>query len=105
MSIEEIVEQARTAPRESLPELIGQLARAQAEAHIRLSAPAPAPAKAQVVDEWLTAKETAAILHVTESFLYHGGRETLQARKVGRSLRFSRRAIQNYLDQQTNGGR
>jgi hypothetical protein len=104
MSEQEIIDIARSTPRESLPALIGTLAQATAEANARLLQ--PTPAKVAALDQMLTAKEASEILKVSPSWLYHQKSLPFAVLIPGsRSLKFSSNGIRKYLEHQTTGSR
>ncbi|MBZ5598121.1 MAG: helix-turn-helix domain-containing protein [Acidobacteriia bacterium] len=92
-AIESVLQQARTAPSESLPQFLGKLEEARVTALARLSAPAPVPTQ----DELLDITQACALLHCSKAFLYHRSKSLPFARRAGRKLLFSRRGIEAYL--------
>lgn len=58
--------------------------------------------KAETADEWLTVREASGIFKISVSYLYHATRRKdapLPSRKIGKKLLFSRREIEQFLEQ------
>jgi hypothetical protein len=102
MSEQDILQTVRDAPRESLPALIGVLARAQAEANARLQAPAP---QLRQIDELISTSEAARRLGISKTLLYHKDFPFTVRDPQTRRLRFSARGIEKYIAEQTNNHR
>ena len=93
-SLENVLEAARTAPAESLPELLGKLAVAQAVAFSRLQSPAPMP---KLNDELLGIEETCRRLGVSTAYMYRHHAEFSFTRRVGKKLLFSSLGIEQHI--------
>jgi excisionase family DNA binding protein len=84
---------AGSLPVNQLPDLIGQLAKAQALAFSRLLSPAPVPQS----DELITVDEATAPLGMSKEYIYRNAKTLPFVRKVGRSVRCSKSGIQAYI--------
>jgi len=87
-------------PADELPNVIGELARAQAVAQLRLSAPrsrgkAPTP---PAPDRQLTATEAAERLRMSAKWVRRYGDQLGASHLSPRAVRYSERAIQRYLE-------
>jgi excisionase family DNA binding protein len=90
--LEAVARLARELDRDDVPAFLGALEEIRTIALCRLLAP-PVPSPA---DEWLDVREASARLRCSPSFLYrNSGR--LQAKRIGRSLRFSSTALDSFL--------
>jgi predicted DNA-binding transcriptional regulator AlpA len=83
-----------------LPDLVGELARAQALARLRLSenghAQAPARREPRPLDRYLDAAEISDRLSMSTDWVYRHADE-LGAVKLGGAVRFPERAVIRYL--------
>ena len=78
--------------REELPRLLGELEEIRFTAIARLT---PAPSMAPP-DEFLDVDEAACRLRVSKDYLYRNHAQLPFTRRMGRSLRFSARGIEEY---------
>jgi len=93
-TLQAALDEAGSLPVEELPGFLGHLEAVRASAWARLIRPAPTE---HVSDELIGVDEAADRLHVSPSYLYHHHRELGLSRRLGRSLRFSSRAIENFI--------
>ena len=96
MTIETILEQARSVPADSLPSFLGRLEEARVTALARLSAPAPS---ARPNDELLGIEAASTRLGVSKGYLYRHHNEFSFARRIGKRLLFSALGIESYINQ------
>ena len=87
---------ARQLPPEELPKLLGELEEIRCTAMARLSA---VPVAA-LPEELLDVDEAARRLGMSKDYLYRHHARLPFARRIGRSLRFSARGIEDYIRQQ-----
>ena len=92
-TLQSALNEARDLSAEELPRLLGDLEEVRATAQARLLAP---PSQA-VPDEWLDVTEAAALLKVSESYLYHKGAGLPFAKHFGKRLLFSRTGIEKHM--------
>jgi excisionase family DNA binding protein len=88
---------ARELPQEELPKLLGELEEIRCTAMARLNASAPA---LPLPDELLDVDEAARRLGMSKDYLYRHAESFPFTRRVGRSLRFSARGIDEYIKPQ-----
>jgi len=92
-------ELVRELPHQVLVDLAFTALRVQAALHLALAVAAPGPVP-RADDDLLTVDQAAAILRIGKSTLEHGARTTYKSLRVempGRGLRFSRLAIQKWI--------
>jgi hypothetical protein len=85
--------EAKELPADELPRLLGDLEEIRQTAQARLLA---APAQT-MPEEWLDVNQTAAVLKVSENYLYHKAKSLPFAKHVGKRLLFSRSGIERYM--------
>ena len=85
---------AKTVPRETLADFLGDLERVRVTALSRLIAPVP---NKHPSDELLGVAEAARRLGVSRDYLYHNHHRFPFVRRVGRGLRFSAEGVGNYI--------
>jgi excisionase family DNA binding protein len=85
----------RDCPVESLPRMQGTLAELQGEITKRLHAATP-PAPAAAPDEYLSVGDAARLLNCSKDTLYK--KSFPFVRRLGRKRLFSRKGIEEYLD-------
>lgn len=83
---------ARQIPREELPRLLGELEEIRFTAIARLT---PPPIAAPP-DELLDVEQAASRLGISKDYLYRHHAEFPFTRRLGRSVRFSARGIEEY---------
>lgn len=83
---------ARQIPREELPRLLGELEEIRFTAIARLT---PAPSIAPP-DELLDVDQAASRLSMSKDYLYRHHSQFPFTRRLGRSIRFSARGIEEY---------
>ena len=82
-------------PRDQIPAALGALAEADAQLRLRLGE-SPAPSATRD-DRLLTVEDVATRLSVTEDYTYRHADQWPFTRRVGRHLRFSARALNEWL--------
>ena len=86
-------------PRDEIPDLIGELARAKALVETRLRAPAPTTGATSDGDAILNVQEVADHIGMSSKWVYNHADE-LGGFKVGSALKFSARGIRKYITTQ-----
>lgn len=99
--LQRVLSAARELPQEELPKLLGELEEIRCTAMARLSVSTPA---APLPDELLDVDEAACLLGVSNDYVYRHHGSFPFTRRVGRSLRFSARGIDEYIGQQKHIG-
>jgi predicted DNA-binding transcriptional regulator AlpA len=87
---------ARLLHQDDVPEFLGELERIRAIAWSRLTVPS-AQVSASPDDELVGVKEASRRLGVSSSYLYQHHNSFPFTRRVGRSLRFSIKGIESYI--------
>jgi excisionase family DNA binding protein len=90
--LQDALNAARQIPREELPRLLGELEEIRFTAIARLT---PAPSAPQP-DQLLDVEEAANRLGISKDYLYRHHARFSFTRRMGRSLRFSSRGIEEY---------
>jgi predicted DNA-binding transcriptional regulator AlpA len=93
--LESALTAARSLSPEELPRFIGELEEVRTTALVRLTTPVIQP---QTPDSWLDIDEATPVLGMSKSYLYRHADKFPFVRREGRSLRFSARGIQEYLN-------
>ena len=92
-------------PPDALPDLVGELARAQAVATLRLHENGASSAPANPVrslDRYLTAEELANRLNLSPKWCYDHADELGAVRLSGRAVRFPEMAVSRYIAARTS---
>ena len=92
---------ARTLPNEDLAGFLGDLEVVRSSAWARLICPPPA---GPVPDQLLDVTSAARLLGMSPDYLYHHHRDFGFSRRLGRSLRFSSRGIENFIQRRSVHG-
>ena len=90
-------------PPDALPDLLGELARAQAVATLRLSEKGAAPAPpTNKLGRHLTADEVAKLLGMSPKWCYDHAAALGAVRLSGRAVRFPEKAVRSYITARTS---
>jgi hypothetical protein len=92
-TLQDALSEARDLPAEELIYFLADLEVLRLTAQARLLAPSVQTAP----DEWLDVKEAAAVLKVSEDYLYHNAARLPFAKRLGKRLLFSRCGIEKYM--------
>jgi predicted DNA-binding transcriptional regulator AlpA len=90
--LQAVLAAALTVPAESLPDFLAEIEKIRVTAWARLMR----PTNEHVRDELVDVGEAAIRLGMSQSYLYH--HEFPFTRRIGRSVRFSARGIQQFIE-------
>lgn len=94
-----LLEEAKNCSPDRLPDFLGKLETVRVTAMARLAVPA-SPVPTDEFDRWLTIDEAMQMLGFSKSYLYT--KSFPFKRREGRSIRFSRAGILEYIQKRRN---